>query len=321
MKKTLFLVGALLLSQGLFSQDLKQGNLTNVKKLTSGTEKYENPRWSPDGQMIAYTNFGYDGLYVMNSDGSSKSKISERKGIGYMYQWSGDSEQILVRDTRWDGGEAGAGERHHAIFAVDLNANEVRMTEDAAYMQPASWRYSVTGEKTIAAPDAKVIVKRGALKPVASKKLKAVLAQPASKVSFIVNGEQLYVVDAEGNKKMISDKVGFCPTLSPDGKKVAYNEVDDVVVMNIDGTGKKVIGVGFNPSWVNNNQIVFEKTTDDGHTYLSGELYLANIATGAVKQLTSTSNMIEMNPCVSPDGSKVVFQSFTDGQIYVADLK
>ena len=86
------------------------------------------------------------------------------------------------------------------------------------------------------------------------------------------------VVDAEGNKKMISDKVGFCPVLSPDGKKVAYNEVDDVVVMNIDGTGKKVIGVGFNPSWVNNNQIVFEKTTDDGHTYLSGELYLANIA-------------------------------------------
>ncbi|MGM9842919.1 MAG: hypothetical protein ACI30S_01705 [Muribaculaceae bacterium] len=321
MKKTLFLVGALLLSQGLFAQDLKQGNLTNVKKLTSGTEKYENPRWSPDGQMIAYTNFGYDGLYVMNSDGSAKSKISERIGIGYMYQWSGDSEQILVRDTRWDGGSAGAGDRHHAIFAIDLNANEVRMTEDASYMQPASWRYSVTGEKTIAAPDAKVIVKRGALKPVASKKLKAVLAQPTSKVSFIANGEQLYVVDAEGNKKMISDKVGFCPALSPDGKKVAYNEVDDVVVMNIDGTGKKVIGVGFNPSWVNNSQIVFEKTTDDGHTYLSGELYLANIATGAIKQLTSTSNMIEMNPCVSPDGSKVVFQSFTDGQIYVADLK
>jgi Tol biopolymer transport system component len=40
-----------------------------------------------------------------------------------------------------------------------------------------------------------------------------------------------------------------------------------------------------------------------------------------VKALTATSNRIEMNPCISPDGSKIVFTSFTDGQIYVADLK
>lgn len=321
MKKTLFLVGALLLSQGLFAQSMKQGTLSNVKRLTTGTEKYENPKWSPDGSMIAYTSFGYDGLYVMNSDGTAKSKISERQGIGYMYQWSGDSEQILVRDTRWDGGQAGQGIRHHAIFSVDLNANEVRLTEDAEYMQPASWRYSLRGEKTIVAPDAKVISSGRNIKPIAAKKLKAVLSQPSSKVSFIANGDQLILVNAEGDTKVISDKTAFCPTLSPDGTKVAFNEVDDVVVMNIDGTGKKVIGQGFNPSWVNNSQIVFEKTTDDGHTYLSGELYMANIATGAVKQLTSTKNMIEMNPSVSPDGSKIVFQSFTDGQIYVADLK
>lgn len=321
MKKTLLFVGVLLLSQGLFAQDLKQGTLSNVKRLTTGTEKFENPRWSPDGSMIAFTNFGYDGLYVMNSDGTSKSKISERSGIGYMYQWSADSEEILVRDTRWEGGETGAGDRHHAIFAVDLNAHEVKLTEDAPYMQPAAWRYSATGEKLIAAPDAKVTIKRGQLKPIAQKRLKAVLAQPAGKVSFIANGEELIRVDADGSTHQISDKDAFCPVLSPDGKKVAYNEIDNVVVMNIDGTGKKIIGVGFNPSWINNSQIVFEKTTDDGHTYLTGELYMANINTGVVSQLTTTSNMIEMNPCVSPDGTKVVFSSFTDGQIYVADLK
>ena len=111
MNKTLLCVGVLLLSQGLCAQDLKQGTLSNVKRLTTGTERFENPRWSPDGSMIAFTNFGYDGLYVMNSDGTSKSKISERCGIGYMYQWSADCEQILVRDTRWEGGETGAGDR------------------------------------------------------------------------------------------------------------------------------------------------------------------------------------------------------------------
>jgi Tol biopolymer transport system component len=40
-----------------------------------------------------------------------------------------------------------------------------------------------------------------------------------------------------------------------------------------------------------------------------------------VKALTATPNLIEMNPCISPDGNKIVFTSFTNGQIYVADLK
>jgi Tol biopolymer transport system component len=66
---------------------------------------------------------------------------------------------------------------------------------------------------------------------------------------------------------------------------------------------------------------VFERTTDDGHNYLTGELYMLSIDSGKIVQLTSTADKIEMNPCVSPDGTKVVFTSFVDGQVYIADLK
>jgi len=97
--------------------------------------------------------------------------------------------------------------------------------------------------------------------------------------------------------------------------------MDDVCVMNIDGTGKRILGRGFNPSWANNSQIVFEKTTDDGHVYTSGELYMINVDGTNHKQLTKTGNRIEMNASVSPDGTKVAFVSFSDGQVYVADLK
>ena len=127
------------------------------------------------------------------------------------------------------------------------------------------------------------------------------------------------MVDINGNKKLINAGASFCPALSPDGKKVAFNQMDDVCVMNIDGTGKVVIGRGFNPCWANNSQIVFERTTDDGHTYTSGELYLATIDGASIKQITS-SNLIEMQPQISPDGNKIVFTSFSDGQIYVADF-
>ena len=97
--------------------------------------------------------------------------------------------------------------------------------------------------------------------------------------------------------------------------------MDDICVINVDGTGKRVLGRGFNPSWVNNSQIIYERTEDDGHVYTAGELYLMNINDKSIKTLTATSNRIEMNASVSPDGSKVIFTSFTDGQIYIADLK
>ncbi len=102
---------------------------------------------------------------------------------------------------------------------------------------------------------------------------------------------------------------------------VAFNQMDDVVVMNIDGSGKRVIARGFNATWVNDDQIIYERTTDNGHDYTSGELYINSVKGGAEKALTSTSNRIETSPVVSPDGSKLIFISNNDGQVYQADLK
>ena len=97
--------------------------------------------------------------------------------------------------------------------------------------------------------------------------------------------------------------------------------MDNIVVINLDGTGKRVLGVGFRPQWVGNSQIVYERTTDNGHSYLTGELYILNINGGAEKALTNSRDRIEMYPSISPDGNKIAFVSNTDGQIYVADLK
>lgn len=319
MKRTLLFAGLLALSVSMSAQ-LKQGVLKNVTKVTADKERHENPRWSPDGSMIAFTDEGYDNLYVMGSKGGAQKKISSLSGVGYGYSWSADGNEILVRDTRWTGNEA-APERRHAIYSVSLSGSAVKLTDDAVYMQPAAWRYSPSGKKSIVAPDAKINGNLSSLKALPAKKTKAMSkATDAAKVSFIADGESLWVVDNSGNKKKIYNDAAYSPALSPDGKKVAFNAVDDVCVMNIDGTGLKKLAVGFNPSWVNNSQIVIERTTDDGHTYLSGDLHLINIESGASKQLTSTSGVIEMQPSVSADGTKIAFISFTDGQVYVGEL-
>ena len=75
MKKFL-LISLLLIAGATKAENLKQGVLSNVTKLTTGTDRFENPKWSPDGSKIAYTNYGYNNLYVMNANGASKKCIS-----------------------------------------------------------------------------------------------------------------------------------------------------------------------------------------------------------------------------------------------------
>ena len=317
MKKFLLTIAVAMFATPLITaQASKSGQLTNVQRLTNDNVKYENPRWSPDGTKIAFTQLGYDGLYVMNANGSAKKQILSSSGVGYMLQWSADSKEILVRDTRW---ENNGTKRAHAAWAVDASTGTTtRLSQDAEYMQPAAWRYT-NGVKSIMAPDTKVL--KANLTPLSSTMAKTLAGDKFINTSFITDFEHLYIVDALGNKRVLNEGPSFCPALSPDGKKVVFNQMDDICIINVDGTGKKILGRGFNPTWVNNSQIVFEKTEDNGHEYTAGELYIMNADGSNIKALTATSNRIEMNPCISPDGNKIVFTSFTDGQIYVADFK
>ncbi len=303
------------------AQGFKQGTLSNVKRLTSGAVRYEAPQWSPDGTRISLTEEGFNSLFVMDKNGGNFIKISSASGVGYLHKWSADSRDILVRDTRWIGDGAKA-DRLHAIWSISLDGTKTRLSNDARYMQPASWRYSSNGVKTIVT-DGTVAPVKASLAKVPTMVMKSVALSAVSNVSFITDplDFSLYVVDANGTKRKINAEQSFNPVLSPNGKMVAFDQGDDVAIMNIDGSGKRIIARGYNPTWVNNSQIIYERTTDDGHKYTSGELYINSANGGAEKALTSTSARIERYPVVSPDGSKLIFISNTDGQLYQADLK
>lgn len=317
MKKHIMLA-LLLTSQIASAQALKEGMLVNTVQLTQSTTRFENPRWSNDGKQIAFTEMGFDHLYVMDKTGKNLKKISDANGIGYGYEWSADNKEILVRDTRWSREDG----RLHAIWTIKMDGTHEKISEDAQYMRPATWRYSTNGMKRIVLNDGKMLNGKAKLVPVAKKTLQAVKAQNYNyNKSFYEDGDALYLIDEMGNKIKINDQPSFHATFSPDGTRIAFEEIDNIVVMNADGTDKRILTTGHNPTWANNTQLIIEQTLDEGHTYIAGELFLVNALNGAVKQLTATPNRIEMNPKCSPDGSKVVYSSFLDGQIYVADLK
>ena len=302
----------------LSAQTLKQGTISNVTRLTNDATSYENPRWSPDGSKIAFTEYGFNGLFVMNPDGLGKTKLAGDNGIGFMYQWSADSHEILVRDLRYEQ-QYGETKRCQAAWSIDMTGKKTRLTEDVSRMDQVAWRYSPNGDKKVISLDAKVIAHPTTK---LSKSLATSLSnKTGSNISLLVNAEGLSVINARGTKTLINDKPSFCPALSPDGKKIAFNELNDIYIINIDGSGKRRLATGFNPVWVNDSQIVFEVSTDDGHVYTSSDLYMMNVNGTGLKALTATTNKMEMCPSISPDGSKIVFISHSDGQIYSADFK
>ena len=298
------------------AQQLKEGRLEGVKQLTNDNARYENPQWSPDGRYIAFTNYGYDNLYVMNADGSAQHRVSDKKGIGFRFQWSIDSREILGTDISRNL-VAGKQVRRQAAWAFSLDGKAERLTQDVARMTPAAWRYTTAGVKKVMSLDAPAVERN---EHVATAFVKRA-ASKANNTSFICDPEGLWVVDAQGNKKLINAGPSFCPALSPDGTRVVFNHVNNVCVMNIDGTGKRVLDRGFNPCWVGNAQVVYEQSTDDGHTYTSSDLYIIGVNGTNKKALTSTADRMEMCPAVSADGSKIVFTSYNDGQVYCATLK
>ena len=315
MKQVLCLI-ALLFCLPISAQQLKEGRLEGVKQLTNDNARYENPQWSPDGRYIAFTNYGYDNLYVMNADGSAQHRVSDKKGIGLRFQWSIDSREILGTDISRNL-VAGKQVRRQAAWAFSLDGKAERLTQDVARMTPAAWRYTTAGVKKVMSLDATAVERN---EHVATAFVKRA-ASKANNTSFICDPEGLWVVDAQGNKKLINAGPSFCPALSPDGTRVVFNHVNNVCVMNIDGTGKRVLDRGFNPCWVGNAQVVYEQSTDDGHTYTSSDLYIIGVNGTNKKALTSTADRMEMCPAVSADGSKIVFTSYNDGQVYCATLK
>ena len=294
MKKFL-LISLLLIAGATKAENLKQGVLSNVTKLTTGTDRFENPKWSPDGSKIAYTNYGYNNLYVMNANGANKKCISTAEGVGFGYEWSNNSEQIFAADVRYTI-ESGRKVRKQALWSISIDGKSERLTEDVTRLNQVT--------------------------KMSSKKYKSTRSSSSLQtVSFSCEPQGLYVVNQFGKKTLINEGPSFCPALSPDGKNVVFNHGNNVCVMNIDGTGKKVLDRGFNPVWANNSQIVYEQSKDDGHTYISSDLYIIGVNGVNKKALTNTSDKMEMCPAISPDGSKIVFTSFSDGQVYSADLK
>ena len=75
---------------------LMNANESGVTPLRYGS----NPAWSPDGQKIAYTDTIVGDIYVMNTDGTGRTRLTTSPGWDDQPAWSPDGTKIAFASNR-----------------------------------------------------------------------------------------------------------------------------------------------------------------------------------------------------------------------------
>ncbi len=143
------------------------------------------------------------------------------------------------------------------------------------------------------------------------------------------NGDaDIYVMNADGtDQRRLTQGVGDerLGAWSPDGTQIAYATDLGVRIASIDGTGDRLVvpssllQVAYDVhGWTPRGDalvMVRDKTVDGGEI----DIYLVRIADGLQIQLTTTPGD-DGTPVLSPDGSRIAFQSDREGGcLYVMD--
>ena len=204
-----------------------------------------DPAWSPDGQQIAWTNFGagearHAEIWVMAADGSTPIKLTNDTTQDGQPSWSPDGRQIAFVSRR-DG-------FNMEIYVMNADGSgQTRLTDDPAFDDQPSW-----------SPDGRQI----------------------AFMSTRDGNPEIYVMNPDGAAPTrITNDPAFDtdPSWSPDGRRIAFGSDRDgnaeIYVMNADGSAPTRLtnnpARDADPSWSPTGLIAFSSSRDG-----NGEIYV-----------------------------------------------
>ena len=208
---------------------------SDIKPVTSHQSILAAPRWSPDGQYMAFTSYkgGRPEVYIHTLKTGKERKVAGFKGLNLCGAFSPDSRKLLLTLSK---------DENEEIYVLDIETMALaRLTHNSAIDVSPAW-----------SPDGKKIVF----------------------VSNRSGSPQIFVMDADGNNvKRISFEGNYntSPSWSPRGGRIAYEGLINhrYQIFTIDEEGGNLIQLTFDnadneyPSWSpSGRQIVFSSKQD-----------------------------------------------------------
>ena len=250
-------------SKEIFIADYDGGHITQVTRHGSISI---TPRFSPDGQRIAYVSYkdGYPWLYIYDRATGESRVFSKQVGLNATPAWSPDGRRlafVLSKDGRTE------------IYVKNVDGSGLqRLTESRT--PDASPAFSPDGSRI-------------------------------AFVSERDGRPQIYVMSANGGTATRISRQGgnsYSPQWSPDGKSIAYVVERGglhIYVMDADGGNpRQVTTQGRNeaPSWSPDSRHVIFSTTRRGRA----ELWTVTLDTGEERPVPQVNNVRAEGPSWGP---------------------
>jgi len=300
MKKIFFLL-AFVAGLALCLQAQQLVVLSTHKPAFSASGGHFYPKFSPDGNFMLTTRANYSGLYLYDFASDKMQQLNSEPGAGYQAQISDDGNTILYNRI-----ELINNRRHNSLHAVTrADGSQKQLT--AVSREPVTPRFA--GNKP------SWVQGKSMIRPqITTAEMRPVISIEDRKM-VIYQGTTRKVLDPNGN-----DASYIWPSFSPDGKNIVYTVAGrGTFVCTVDGKRVRALGKLNAPVWLNNTRVVGMDDRDDGGRVVASELYVVTVD-GKNRQLIPTpEGMIAMYPAVSPDGSRIAFNT-DNGEIYILQV-
>ncbi len=309
-QRTQILFAILILSVGLLMGEEARPTGDPIP-LSTPDEFFIAPQWSPDGSQVAASGQSYAGLYVLEFPTGNFTQLSNANSVGYGFSWSHDGQHIAARITRFEN-----------MFKTQTLVSFNTIDESITTISDA--RSRIGGVPRWSSDDAHIYLSK--TDSFESFSIDQNDNSSLSESLIYQKSDQL----VSRNALRSSDSPLFSTVdritsyaVSPDGLKIAYSTSGQKLwLVNSDGSDKRALGSGIEPSWSPESEwIVYMLTADDGHDMLGSELYILKVDGNTPINISETPDLLEMHPQWSPDGSWIVFDTSGDGQLFVQQME
>lgn len=142
--------------------------------------------------------------------------------------------------------------------------------------------------------------------------------------SIKIKAKQMILSLPDGSNRTLApagDRLYIWASVSPDGKAILFRAVArGTYICDLEGKILQELGQLNAPVWAGKDWVIGMEDQDDGHRYTASEITAVHTGTGNRQVLTTASEEIALNPAISPNRDRLVFEN-EKGELFTMQIK